>query len=204
MPPALVARIATFRQNKMAMQKRLWHLLLEARNSIDIQRIAYSKTPEGKYSLMLGVSPSYRDEGKLKKIQENFTAFSRDSVTHSLAMNQELAAIRNEIAAFIGTGTAEAKSVDRSLLDCLNAIEDGEDWQLYVDYRTAVLEPGLSPGQRRLLFDAALVDLELPLPGFDRGPQAGSGRRGYANSSAASPSAAAPPAGSTPPAALPR
>lgn len=35
-----------------------------------------------------------------------------------------------------------------------------ENWRRYADYRTAVLTPGLSPAQRRLLFNAALRDLE--------------------------------------------
>ncbi|RXK54845.1 hypothetical protein ESB00_02810 [Oleiharenicola lentus] len=35
-----------------------------------------------------------------------------------------------------------------------------ETWRRFSDYRAAVLEPGLSPAQRRLLFNAALRDLE--------------------------------------------
>ncbi|RXK54841.1 hypothetical protein ESB00_02790 [Oleiharenicola lentus] len=37
---------------------------------------------------------------------------------------------------------------------------DRENWHRFADYRTAVLTPGLSPAQRRLLFNAALRDLE--------------------------------------------
>jgi hypothetical protein len=32
------------------------------------------------------------------------------------------------------------------------------------DYRLALFEPGLSPGQRRLLFDLAVEEFHLPLP----------------------------------------
>ncbi len=35
-----------------------------------------------------------------------------------------------------------------------------ETWRRFADYRAAVLTPGLSPAQRRLLFNAALRDLE--------------------------------------------
>jgi len=42
------------------------------------------------------------------------------------------------------------------------------------DYRNAMLQPGLSPEQRRLLFDGALQKLALPLPRgellFEPGP----------------------------------
>ncbi|MGH8018090.1 MAG: hypothetical protein ACREIA_07340, partial [Opitutaceae bacterium] len=38
------------------------------------------------------------------------------------------------------------------------------------EYHTAVLEPGLSPEQRRLLFGAAIRRMELPLPGSEPQP----------------------------------
>ncbi len=40
------------------------------------------------------------------------------------------------------------------------------------EYHTAVLEPGLSPEQRRLLFGAAIRRMELPLPGGEPQPTA--------------------------------
>ena len=45
-----------------------------------------------------------------------------------------------------------------------------ETWQNYGEYQTAVFQPGLSPEQRRLLFDAAIEKLSLPLPGGERIP----------------------------------
>ena len=41
---------------------------------------------------------------------------------------------------------------------------------LHADYEHAVFLPGLSPGQRRLLFDAAIEALALPLPDGERIP----------------------------------
>jgi hypothetical protein len=40
----------------------------------------------------------------------------------------------------------------------------GRDEVIYRGYRMAMLMPGLSPEQRRLLFGAALVGLAQPLP----------------------------------------
>ena len=40
----------------------------------------------------------------------------------------------------------------------------GRQEAIYGNYRIAMLEPGLSPEQRRLLFNAALVGLAQPLP----------------------------------------
>jgi hypothetical protein len=41
-------------------------------------------------------------------------------------------------------------------------------WDKYRDYQAAVLMPGLSAGQRRLLFDAAVEQLDLPLPSGEK------------------------------------
>jgi hypothetical protein len=46
----------------------------------------------------------------------------------------------------------------------------GREEVIYKDYRVAMLEPGLSPEQRRLLFGAALAGLAQPLPPGDRMP----------------------------------
>jgi hypothetical protein len=39
-----------------------------------------------------------------------------------------------------------------------------ETASVYRDYRVALFQPGLSPEQRRLLFDGVMEQLELPLP----------------------------------------
>ena len=44
------------------------------------------------------------------------------------------------------------------------ALQQLETWRSYRNYQIAVFEPGLSPEQRRLLFDLALEKLSLPLP----------------------------------------
>lgn len=47
----------------------------------------------------------------------------------------------------------------------------GREATIYVNYRIAMLQPGLSPEQRRLLFNYALVGLALPLPNGELMPQ---------------------------------
>jgi hypothetical protein len=44
------------------------------------------------------------------------------------------------------------------------AMQQHEIWRNYRDYQIAVLQPGLSPEQRRLLFDAALEKIALATP----------------------------------------
>jgi hypothetical protein len=81
-------------------------------------------------------------------------------------LNMERAAIREALSEY-GRATnrpTDRKSVDDLLKDFENARQQQEIWDKYRDYQTAVLLPGLSPEQRRLLFGAAVEQLALPLP----------------------------------------
>ena len=53
------------------------------------------------------------------------------------------------------------KSVDALLADFAAAFKQQQLRALYQDYRTAVLQPGLTPAQRELLFNAAVAALDL-------------------------------------------
>jgi hypothetical protein len=172
MPPALVARITKFLSDKLAVQKDLALLLADARRNLEIQRVGYTKTPEGKYLLNLSIRPSEHSAENLKKLQDSFAAFNRTAGARSAALEKDLTIIRTDVATLLDTGKGPAggKAIDRFLSECADTLEAREDWDLYRDYRIAVLEPGLSPQQRRLLFDGALVDLGLPLPGLEHGP----------------------------------
>ena len=89
-------------------------------------------------------------------------------------MEKEKIAVREQLADFIGARDKGGDSVDtekavKDLMDdAYNTIERREEWLQYRDYRAAVLEPGLSPEQRRLLYSAGLEALNLPLPAADR------------------------------------
>jgi hypothetical protein len=56
------------------------------------------------------------------------------------------------------------------LAQALQLYEREDALPKYREYLAAVQQPGLSPAQRRLLFNAALVELELPLPPGVRRP----------------------------------
>jgi hypothetical protein len=59
-----------------------------------------------------------------------------------------------------------SRIVDLMLREYSNTLALQELWHQYHDYDIAVLQPGLSPEQRRLLFDAALVKLDQQLPHY--------------------------------------
>jgi hypothetical protein len=181
-PPMIVDRIDQFLQEKLAVQKDLLQLLHEARNNIEIDRVASVRGADGKFTLSISVSPFGRDEAKMRKVQADFAAFSQRSATQSVVLKNELLSLRRDVASLIAgpSGVASEKAIDRYLTDTADVIEEGKDWRLYDDYRIAVLEPGLSPEQRRLLFDASVVDLDLPLPGLQHSPvHPGGGRRSF-------------------------
>ena len=74
----------------------------------------------------------------------------------------ELNAIRVEIAQALGTTRAGA--IDHVLNSAMRVATARENDSRYGDYRIAVFQPGLSPAQRRLLFDGVMERLALPLP----------------------------------------
>ncbi|MSU72513.1 MAG: hypothetical protein EXS43_09250 [Opitutus sp.] len=67
-------------------------------------------------------------------------------------------------------GATRTDQVEPALVAALSlaAVRDTAD--LYREYRLAIFQPGLSPEQRRLLFDGAIERLQLPLPGGKRQP----------------------------------
>jgi hypothetical protein len=85
----------------------------------------------------------------------------------------EAEAIRRDIATALGDGRS---SPDRHRSRASHALLDQRDQAAaYQLYRTAVLGRGLSPTQRRLLFDLAVERLSLPLPAGDLQPAQRSG-----------------------------
>ena len=71
-------------------------------------------------------------------------------------------AIRAEAGAALGV--KESAKLDQALGTAVRVANARETETVYREYRQALFEPGLSPEQRRLLFDGAVERLELPLP----------------------------------------
>ncbi len=81
----------------------------------------------------------------------------------SEALSREIEALRGDVGRALG-GAATPQAITDALDGVIrhNVRRENEDG--YRDYRLAVLEPGLSPEQRRLLLGGALRKLDLPLP----------------------------------------
>ena len=72
----------------------------------------------------------------------------------------------NELRAEVGRtlGHAKGSAIDQALAAASRVVTAKSTEKSYGDYRIAVFQPGLSPEQRRLLFDSVVEQLELPLP----------------------------------------
>lgn len=77
-------------------------------------------------------------------------------------------AIRREIATALGTD--DPRRIEATVGLVMRSLDQREQAAAYNWYRIAVLAPGLTPAQRRLLLDEAVERLDLPLPAGDLQP----------------------------------
>jgi hypothetical protein len=97
------------------------------------------------------------DKALLLQLAECKAQLERDYA----ALAAESEAARTAVQRYRETLTGDEVPEVSELLATLAEVHDREEtWRRFADYRDAVLLPGLSPAQRRLLFNAALRDLE--------------------------------------------
>jgi len=142
LPPELEARISTYRGHKLALLQAL-------------------------HALLASPDPVARRSGKPDQVREQVAAFNRENAGRFAKLKNERDALREALARHMHTLGSERdqKTIDGLLEEFESARQQQEIWEKYRDYQTAVLLPGLSPAQRRLLYDAAIEELALPLPG---------------------------------------
>ena len=147
-PSELADRIALHRRNTQALQQEL------------LAKVAAVKqaSPAG-------------DPAVTEKIRQAIATFTRDNAERYAALEKSKDSIHADLAKLAGPGgaspVASADALQKTFSDSRRQLESF--WN-YRDYQTAVLQPGLSPEQRRLLFDGALVKLALPLPAAEIDP----------------------------------
>ncbi len=99
---------------------------------------------------------------RINDVRNQVSAVADDYGQRVALLINEKDAIRAEIVRTLGT--AKALAADNALFAAMRVATAQETQGQYHDYRVAVFQPGLSPGQRRLLFDSVVERLELPLP----------------------------------------
>jgi hypothetical protein len=159
LPAELNARIDAYRREKLDLQKALL-----AR----VEQVSRNQpgTPTDKRTAD-GLASQQQE-----RIREAIAAFTRSNQVRYTALEKCRDAIRSDLSRLSnakGTPTS-APSADALLKKFSEALQQFEVWRYYRDYQIAVLQPGLSPEQRRLLFDAGLEKLARPTAGAAASP----------------------------------
>lgn len=171
LPPVLQARLTALLQDIGSAQRRaverIEAILAETRD-LPLQA-SYRFEAEG---LRFVVIPSRAVRGggaippatleKIVAARERISEAGSEYDQRLAALLSERDAIRVEAAKIIGT--RESTKLDQAIGTAVRVANARETEEVYVEYRQALFEAGLSPEQRRLLFDGAIERLELPLP----------------------------------------
>jgi hypothetical protein len=173
-PPELTARLIAHQKKRAALQGAI-HAKLEEISRIlpltQIKVVQHTDDAVGSATLTLEFRTTASSSDKRRLVQAAVTAFNREHREQAAALATESASIRAAITALAdNSDLASGKKIDRVLQEFARTSMKSEVRPLYEDYALAVLQPGLSPEQRRLLFDAALQKLALPLPGGEFQP----------------------------------
>lgn len=99
---------------------------------------------------------------KIEAVRAEISTVADDYGRTLAELINEREAIRAEIGATIGSTNADA--IDAALYATMRVLHQQQAATDYEEYRVAVFEPGLSPEQRRVLFDGVIEQLALPLP----------------------------------------
>jgi hypothetical protein len=109
-----------------------------------------------------GPPPATGTTARIAAVREQVGAIA-DAYGRQLAgFLNERDALREEIGRTLNL--AQAGRVDQALNTAMRVANARETQEVYREYRVALFQPGLSPEQRRLLFDRVVEKLELPLP----------------------------------------
>jgi len=171
-PPELASRIAAYRSHKVELLKTL-NLLLNAPPPASDRD--HGPPKEGGDDLGGKEQAWLRDGTSMAEVRSSSLRVSVaefDRVQNDLvaALGREEADIRESLAAYARTANrpSDRKSVNDLLKDFETARQQQETWDRFRDCQTAVMMPGLSVGQRCVLFDAGIQRLGMALPAGER------------------------------------
>lgn len=126
------------------------------RNKASLQRVAREQAQSD------SVATDAKKKPSPEAARAALAAFEAENRSRIAALAAEARALREEVARVAATSPrGTAKSVDALLADFAAAFKQQQLQALYQDYRTAVLQPGLTSAQRDLLFNAAIAALDL-------------------------------------------
>lgn len=161
-PLELVARMAAWKKDKAALDReRLAHMNAVSRLPSLSESIARGTMERDFWSFA-------ERRRRVETASEEFLRENADRYAALAAENKNLSAELNQFAqAHLDPATGQPMNL-RGLIASISVSEGyfdqiAREEVLYKNYKLAMLEPGLSPEQRRLLFRAARVALSQPL-----------------------------------------
>lgn len=169
LPADLANRISRFMDEKAAFEKTMVTRLDALKREFRTSRVEFVKMGEGVGIQLVGNRRLGSDDrARLERAATELAPFNNAQITEFVRLAQEKEAIREGLVQATGAlaPMVSPRMVDLILHDYLSNVATQELWRRYRDYDVAVLEPGLSPEQRRLLYDAALIELDQQLPGY--------------------------------------
>jgi hypothetical protein len=169
-PTDLSERISAYHEHKVELLKKLRAMLVAPTPAVSAEEAVPKAADPNTGALAWLHDGSRRTEVQPTTLRVSVAEFDRVQGELIDSLNREEAGIREALAIYIRStnGPADRKSINDLLRDFEDARQKQEMWDKYADYRAAVLMPGLSAGQRRILFDAAVEKLSLPLPAGEK------------------------------------
>ena len=140
LPAELTAPIAAYRSDKLALNKAL----LARRDEV-------MESASGAVAATIA-----------EKVRKAIVDFNREHANqYAILKRKERSSHSRGLAKLPGTSVGSAAL----LVKFSESIQRLQNYWDYRDYQTAVLQPGLSMEQRRLLFEGPMEKLSMPLPG---------------------------------------
>ena len=152
LPAELTQRVGNFYARKVEVQRELLNRLRTLAGEIPSARFAIARQGDGLAIVQTAVGA---------KPAPGLAEFNAGLARRYTAFASESALLRRDIQHYTETVPNRAtRTVDQLAADFATAYAAQENWNRYRDYARAVLEPGLSAAQRRLLFQAAAAELD--------------------------------------------
>jgi len=167
LPPELTLRVGKALNQKTELQRKLTRRLRELRAELPGDRVEVSRQGE---SLALTVVAAGRnitaDQRKARdQALATLPGFNDELRAGYTALAAEMGALRQDIQRYAAeTPQNVATGVVQLVREFNQSFSTQQTWNRYRDYYRAVLQPGLSPQQRRLLYQGALVELRQSAP----------------------------------------
>ncbi len=166
LPADLVRRIAAYLGEKADWQRTMVAKLDQLRTEFPEDRVEYLRQGTGVGIQIVGNRRSdAATNAKRAAAQAAIASFNAQQAERHNLLAREKEILRQEVLK-VATGAAGVtvqRSIEQLIAQFSYAFSQQERWAHYHDYEIAVLEPGLSAAQRRLLFAAAVEKLDLPL-----------------------------------------